>query len=229
MSLGGRDKKAEDKARKKQARLEREKNQKQKYEAKKKEEEERQKGAVEELNSFLGEGEEEMEEGVIPDEGSESRDPTFSPSPTPSPRRRHRRVVPPPLHMPRNVLSHKAVQRAITRNKMSSAAAVDLVSAVIVASNGNLKNYFLNAGNATVRRSKGNKTMAAEAKEKFVPPDPCILLWDEKRIERNKQEEVRMVVMVAGDERPPNMIGSFPLPDGKGSSVAEAVVKCRLQ
>ena len=50
-------------------------------------------------------------------------------------------------------------------------------------------------------------------------------MWDEKRIERNKQEEVRMVVMVAGEERPPNMIGSFPLADGKGSKVAEAVVK----
>ena len=34
-----------------------------------------------------------------------------------------------------------------------------------------------------------------------------------------------MVVMVEGEKRPPNMIGSFPLADGKGSKVAEAVVK----
>ena len=67
--------------------------------------------------------------------------------------------------------------------------------------------------------------MAAEAKKKFVPPNPCVLLWDEKKIERNKQKEVRMMVMVAGDERPPNMIGSYSLADGKGNTVAETVVK----
>ena len=78
-----------------------------------------------------------MEEGVVPAEGENSRDPTFLPS---TPRKHHRCVLPPPLHMPQNVLSHRAVQRAITRNLMSSAAVVDLLSAIIVASNGNLKN-----------------------------------------------------------------------------------------
>ena len=47
-------------------------------------------------------------------------------------------------------------------------------------------------------------------------------MWDEKGVERNGEHQIRMPVLVAGDD--PQLIGSVQLPDGKGPTIGGAVV-----
>ena len=51
------------------------------------------------------------------------------------------------------------------------------------------------------------------------------IFWDEKKVVRDGKEDVRLVVLIGGDERPPKAIGSFPIADGKAETVSNEVIK----
>ena len=42
---------------------------------------------------------------------------------------------------------------------------------------------------------------------------------------KDGKEEIRLVVLVSGDERPPKSIGSFPIPDGRAETISREVIK----
>ena len=46
-----------------------------------------------------------------------------------------------------------------------------------------------------------------------------------KRMERYGEEQIRMALVVSGFERPPKMLGSYELNDGKAAMIKETVVK----
>ena len=189
MSLGGKDGKAEEKEKKAAVRKERVEAQKRRYEESKKEAEEKQK----DLDRFVG-----SEVDVDVDDGD---DPSFSPPTT-----RRRLDAAPPLEVPRNVLTQEAVQMSMTRCKISPESAVDYFSAIVAASGGKLSNYSLNACNIGIARGRGARKSVEEEKQEWSPPDPAALLWNEKRIERDGKEEIRMAVLVCGDDRPAKLI-----------------------
>ena len=103
--------------------------------------------------------------------------------------------------------------------------AVAFLSAIVSASGGKVANYFLNAGNVSERRGAVAREMAEAEKRKYNAPNPCVLQWDEKRMERYGEEQIRMPLVVSGDERPPKMLGSYELNDGKAATIKETVVK----
>ena len=96
---------------------------------------------------------------------------------------------------------------SMTRRKLTPNALVDVFSSIVVESGGNLGDYFLSSSNLHKWKSKVAKEMAADEKEGWKPPVHCVLMWDEKKIERDGEEEIRMPVMAAGDGRPPYPLG----------------------
>ena len=56
------------------------------------------------------------------------------------------------------------------------------------------------------------------------PPLSPIIIWDEKKIERNGSVKTRMPVTICGYERKPQHIGSFLLENGRGATIAKEVV-----
>ena len=92
---------------------------------------------------------------------------------------------------------------------------VGLLAAIITESGGNTNDYFLSFSNVHDKKTKKTREIAKEVKEEWVAPDAPILHWDEKKITRHEKEEIRMPVLVSGDERPPRLLGSFKLENGK--------------
>ena len=209
MHLGSIDKKAEAKAARKEELKEKEENRKRKYEQIKKEEEEEAKGSWARLEEFCGEGVDAKEEV----------DSAYEP---PSSRTRKRTI--PPLRVPANILSRPRVVESMTRRKITPNALIDIFSSIVVESGGNLDEYFLSSNNLHTRKSQVAREMAVDEKKSWKPPVHCVLMWDEKKIERNGEEEIRMPVLVAGDERPPTLIGSVKLENGKAPTITEGVV-----
>ena len=92
-----------------------------------------------------------------------------------------------------------------------------------LASGGKVANCFLNAGNVSKRRGAVARKMAEAEKQKYKAPNPCVLQWDEKRMERYGEEQIGMPLVVSGDKRPPKILGSYELNDGKAATIKETV------
>lgn len=194
MSLGGRDRKAEQKEKRVEERIMKEESRKRKYEEMKRKQEENQRNAHAELEAMFPEDLSTAEK--------ESSDSSYAPPES------RRRIEIPPLNMPRNVLMQQDVAECMIREQITGTMAVAFLSAIVSASGGKVANYFLNAGNVSERRGAVARKMAEAEKRKYKAPNPCVLQWDEKRMERYGEEQIRMPLVVSGDERPPKMLGS---------------------
>ena len=111
----------------------------------------------------------------------------------------------------------------MTQSKITPTQAVDLLTAIIVSSGGNPEDYFLSSKNVNRQKAKVNRSTAEEKRESWVAPEYPIILWDEKKIERQDETENCMAVLVCGDERAPQHLGSVLLGDGRGETVAREV------
>ena len=211
MSLGGTDRIKEQKEKKAEARRQSAEAYKRKYEDMVKEEEEEQKNALQRLEQLVG------EETESPDE-SEEADPTFT-------RNAKRKKAISPLYVPPDILYKKEVVDAMTRNQVSAQELVEIFSAIVSESGGKIENYYLNSDN--VRDQCGNTALntAKVEKEKWSPPNPLVLMWDEKKMDKDGQDQIRMPILAAGDDRPPHMLGSFKIPNGKAASIRDTVMK----
>ena len=127
--------------------------------------------------------------------------------------------------MPRDITSRPKVLLALKRHQVTSEATSDIFAAAISESGGNPDDYFLCPNH---HNSKSKKLMVERAEEKrksYKPPVAPIVLTDGKKMERNKKMEERLSISIAGDERKPQHVGSFPLVDGKGETIAKETVE----
>ena len=86
--------------------------------------------------------------------------------------------------------------------------------------------YNLSANHLNEETKNVTKKWAEEKRTAYVPPEAPILIWDEKKMskhDRTPAMENRMPVAIAGDERPPQHIGSFLLEDGTGDTVSSTI------
>ena len=167
MCLGGLDTKAIEKDKKAAERKERVENQKRKHDEEKLQAEVRQKNAAREMDQLLGE-EAAADDEVEP---NEVRDPTYSPPAT------RRKLEPPsPLNVPRNILLREEVQMSMSRNKISPECAVDLFSAIVAASGGNIASYSLSASHVGKERGKAARKSLESEKRDWNPPNPAVCI-----------------------------------------------------
>ena len=217
--MGGVDKKIEkdmklqkEKLERKKARIGRQEELKKKYETEKEEENRRQKRAWKELETLdLGKESKERKEPIA--------DTDFTP-PT-----KQRRSGPDPLQVPRNVLQHPEVIEAQTRERVSPSALCNIFAAIVFASGGKIADYNCSSKHLTTEKNKTMDKISNDQKEGFVPPEIPIMMFDEKEVERYQVKEKRLAILIAGDKRPPQLVGSVVIPNGKGSTVAESVME----
>ena len=192
-------------------RVEKEASRKRKYECQKAEDQTLQKTAWARLEEHLGEeraykGKDQEEEYVPPN-------------------RKRRRMEPPPLALPRDVITHPLLLESMARCGTTNSSMADHLATIIKIANGNLGDYNLSPDNVRKQKSKKLKAAAESKREAWKPPPfPCIS-WDEKQIERHGKKENRMPIVISGDERPPTHIESVELPDGKGATIAHGVTE----
>ena len=216
LSLGGRDIVKEVKEKKSIARRDQVEERKRKYEMLKKEEEEEQRQALSRLDHVIDSAESEDDN----DDNEDELDPSFISSSW-----RPKKEVK-PLVIPPEILFRERVVMAVVRGGINAEPLVDVVAAIITEVGGDLDDYFLNADNVRDRIARTSQDYADKDKESWVPPVAPILQWDEKKDkDRDGKEEIRMPVVVSGDERPPKSIGSFKLPSSKAISIATTVVE----
>ena len=151
------------------------------------------------------------------------RDESFSP-PRRTAKAAHRRLKIPPLSMPRDIMSRPKVVRALKRHQVTPAATSDIFAAAISESGGDPADYFLSPNHHNTKTKELMVEWANEKRESYKPPDAPIVLSDGKKVERNGIVEERLTISIAGDERPPQHIGSFPLVDAKGETIAKETV-----
>ena len=86
--------------------------------------------------------------------------------------------------------------------------------------------YNLSANHLNEETKDVTVKWAEQKRQAYVPPEAPIFIWDEKKMnkhDRTPAMENRMPVAIAGDERPPQHIGSFLLDDGTGDTVSSTV------
>ena len=183
----------------------------QKEEERKKEEEEKQSAAAQEL--------EQMDLG----ETSEAR-PKKVDDASWVPKMSNRKRQPPPLAIPKNILTRPNVVAVMTREGITPEMGAHFLTAIVAESGGDLAYYSLNAGNIREQKKKTVIKSGEQIRQAYKPPEVPIVLWDEKRMSVDGVVQNRMPIAICGDERKPQHIGSFSLPDGKSETIKSEVV-----
>ena len=215
-SLGGVDKKKEARVSRKLAEKKRRKDQRKREEERVKREKGQQEGAAEELESLdLG-----PENSTSKRKNQPNADATYVPPESKS----HRRRSPDPVKMPRDICARVKCIGSMARGNVSGEFIVDWFTSALTESGADLSQFNLSANHLNKQKGKKMKELLEEKKANFVPPKAPVLQWDEKKIIRHGEVENRMAVSIAGDERPPQHIGSFLLENGKAETVATEVV-----
>ena len=194
--------------------------QQKRYEQTKAEEEKRQREAAAEFEKMdLGEDASASRSNSSRSRSENRTDPSFSP-----PQSTKRKKAPvPALYVPKDILTRKKVMEASTLGGVSRGTLVNLLAAIVAESGGDLNYYNLSANHLNQKGKAAAVKWAQGKKESYTPPEHPIILWDEKKLQRNQKAENRMPVVIVGDGKEQH-IGSFLLADGRAETVATEVV-----
>ena len=186
-------------------------NRRQKEEDRKKAEEEKQSGAVQELeNMDLGENSE-----AKPKKADDS---------CWVPKKSNRNQKPPPLAVPKNILTRPNMVEMMTREGITPEMGAHFLTALVAESGGDIAYYSLNAGNLREQKKKKMNKMGEQIRKSYKPPEVPVVLWDEKKMMVDGVIQNRMPIAICGDERKPQHIGSFALGDGRSETIKQEVV-----
>jgi hypothetical protein len=153
------------------------------------------------------------------DEPSTSVDPLKSDPEFTLPPRRVKKSTHVPLNAPRDILSSKKIQEESVRCGLSLVQTVAMVSAFILACNGNMNEFVLSVSTEKRRKSSMITSVAGDLQRNYKLPESPVLRWDEKKTDGKE----RCSVVFDGDQAPPMHIGSPVLPSGHAEKKFEAI------